>query len=73
MPSVSIIRDILIRVEPDALDRALRQWSDQYARLDESLAIDGKTMRSAIDSDGKQTHIMSAIGHETLTFHAQKK
>lgn len=73
VPSVSIIRDILIRVEPDALDRALRQWSDQYARLDESLAIDGKTMRSAIDSDGKQTHIMSAIGHETLTFHAQKK
>ena len=38
----------------------------------ESLAIDGKTMRSAIDNEGKQTHIMSAIGHETLTCHTQK-
>jgi len=73
VPSEFIIRDILIRVKPDALDQALRRWSAQYSQVDESLAIDGKTMRSAIDNEGKQTHIMSAIGHETLTCHTQKK
>jgi len=73
VPSEFIIRDILIRVEPDELDQALRHWSAQYAQVDESLAIDGKTMRSAIDSEGKQIQIMSAIGHETLICHTQKK
>lgn len=73
VPSEFVIRDLLIRVAPEALDQALRQWSACYAQEDESLAIDGKTMRAALDSEGKQTHIMSAIGHDTLTCHAQKK
>jgi hypothetical protein len=72
-PSEYIIRDILIRVKPDALDQALRHWSEQYSAADESLAIDGKTMSSAIDNEGKQVHIMSAIGHETLNCYTQKK
>ncbi len=73
VPSEFVIRDILIRVDPDSLDQALRQWSARYAQDDESLAIDGKTMRNAIDADGKQTHIMSAIGHKSLNCYAQKK
>ncbi|PTN11097.1 hypothetical protein [Nitrosomonas aestuarii] len=51
---------------------ALRYWSEQYSAADESLAIDGKTMRSAIDNEGKQVHRMSAIGHETLNCYTQK-
>jgi len=73
VPSEYIIRDTLIRVEPNALDRALQHWSEQYSADDESLAIDGKTMRSAIDSEGRQIHIMSAIGHNTLHCYTQKK
>ena len=73
VPSLSIIRDVLIRVDPVHLDQALQRWNQTYGQFDESLAIDGKTMRSAIDNEGKQTHIMSAIGHETLTCHTQKK
>jgi len=73
VPSEYIIRDTLIRVQPDALDQALRHWSEQYSVTDESLAIDGKTMRNAIDSEGRQTHIMSAIGHNTLNCYTQKK
>jgi len=49
VPSESIIRDVLIRVEPTHLDRALRRWNEVYAGQDESLAIDGKTMCNAID------------------------
>jgi hypothetical protein len=73
VPSLSAIRGVLIRVCPEALDKSLGEWTSLYAIEDESLAIDGKTMRSAVDGDGKQTHIMSAIGHQSHTCHAQKK
>ena len=73
VPSESVIRRVLITLAPDALDKALSEWSLRYAKEDESLAIDGKTMRNAIDSEGKQTHIMSAIGHQSLACYTQKK
>jgi hypothetical protein len=73
VPSLSIIRDVLIRVEPAHLDNALKCWNQVYGQQDESLAIDGKTMCNAIDDQGYQTHIMSAIGHQTKTCYTQKK
>jgi len=73
VPSLSIIRDVLIRVDPVYLDRALKNWNQVYAQQDETLAIDGKTMCNAIDDQGCQTHIMSAIGHHTNTCYTQKK
>jgi hypothetical protein len=73
VPSESIIRDLLIRVDPDALDRALQRWNADYGQTDQSLAIDGKTMRNAIDADGRQTHIMSVVGHESAQCYTQKK
>ena len=73
IPSESIIRDVLIRVDPEHLGRALQRWNALHAEADESLAIDGKTMCNAIDKDGHQTHILSAVGHHTHTCYAQKK
>lgn len=73
VPSESIIRDVLIRVDPTHLDRALRRWNQVYAGHDESLAIDGKTMCNAIDDQGHQTHIMSVIGHQSKICYTQKK
>ena len=73
VPSESTIRDVLIRVEPVELDKALQQWNAQYGAIDESLAIDGKTMCNAIDETGKQTHIMSAVGHQSSQCYTQKK
>jgi hypothetical protein len=73
VPSLSIIRDVLIRVDPMHLDRALQRWNQIYAQQDESLAIDGKTMCNAIDDQGYQTHIMSAIGHQSKACYTQKK
>jgi hypothetical protein len=73
VPSLSIIRDVLIRVDPVHLDRALQGWNQAYGQQDESLAIDGKTMCNAIDDQGHQTHIMSAIGHQSKTCYTQKK
>jgi hypothetical protein len=73
VPSESIIRDVLIRVDPDALDRALQQWNASWGQRDETLAIDGKTMCNAIDPQGRQTHVMSVVGHESKICYTQKK
>ena len=73
VPSESIIRDVLVRVDPTLLDRALQQWNAAFGQEDQSLAIDGKTMCNAIDDQGYQTHIMSAVGHETKMCYTQKK
>ena len=73
VPSESIIRQVLIRVDPAHLDRALRRWNEAYAGEDESLAIDGKTMCNALDAEGRQTHVMSVVGHQTQTCYTQKK
>ncbi|MEW6663674.1 MAG: Druantia anti-phage system protein DruA [Thermodesulfobacteriota bacterium] len=73
VPSQYIIRDVLIRIDPVHLDRALQRWNQVYGEHDESLAIDGKTMCNAIDKQGHQTHIMSAVGHQSKTCYTQKK
>ena len=73
VPSESIIRDVLMRVDPVELDRAFQKWNTLFGQEDQSLAIDGKTMRNAINEQGQQTHIMSVIGHESAQCHTQKK
>jgi len=73
VPGRTIIRDVLTRVAPGFLDRALQSWNAQYAAEDEGLAIDGKTMCNAIDEEGRQTHILSAVGHQTHNCYTQKK
>jgi hypothetical protein len=73
VPSESIIRDILVRVDPASLDTALQRWNEVYGQADESLAIDGKVMRNAIDKEGNKTHIMSVVGHESKNCYTQKK
>lgn len=73
VPSEYVIRDLLIRIHPPDLDRALQQWNEAFGRQDESLAIDGKTMCNALDDQGYQTHVMSVVGHETKTCYTQKK
>ena len=73
VPSEYIIRDVLIRVDPVHLDRALQHWNQTSAQHDESLAIDGKTMCNAIDDHGYQTHILSLVGHQSKNCYAQKK
>ena len=73
VPSLTVIRNALIGVDPKQLDQALNAWNAQYGQIDESLAIDGKTMCHAIDEQANQTHIMSAIGHQSGQCYTQKK
>jgi hypothetical protein len=74
VPSEFVIRDCLVRVEPGTLDRALRLWSESWGEAaDSALAMDGKTMKNAIDANGEQTHILSVVGHTSRSCYAQKK
>jgi hypothetical protein len=73
VPSQFVIRDCLVRIAPDALDRALNIWHQAWAERSEALAIDGKTMKGAVDADGRQTHVMSVIGHDSGRCYTQKK
>jgi len=73
VPSEYIIRDVLIRVNPVHLDRALQCWNKIYAEQDETLAIDGKTMCNAIDDQGHQVHVLSVVGHQSKNCYTQKK
>jgi len=73
IPSRTTIRDVLIRVDPVALDNAIQRWNEQFGTYDEGLAIDGKTMRKAIDEEGRQTHILGVVGHESGLCYTQKK
>ena len=68
-----VIRDCLVRIEPGALDQALNEWNQAWGAQDEALAMDGKTMKNAVDEEGRQTHIMSVVGHESKRSYAQKK
>lgn len=73
VPSEYVIRDLLVRIDPAELDHAFRRWNEVYGDTDETLAIDGKTMCNAIDEQGRQTHIMSVVGHQSKNCYAQKK
>jgi hypothetical protein len=61
VPSESVIRDVLLRVEPETIDRALQQWNTRFLPQDTCLAVDGKTMCNAIDGNAAQTHILTDV------------
>lgn len=73
VPSAFVIRDCLVRIDAGALDQALADWNRAWGCLDSALAMDGKTMKNALDAAGAQTHIMSLVGHDSATCYAQKK
>ena len=73
VPSESIIRNVLIRVTPADLDRALQRWNELYGTRDESLAIDGKTMCNALDEKDQRIHVMSVVGQQSKICYTQKK
>jgi hypothetical protein len=73
VPSLSVLRDLLIRADPTQLDQALQKWNQVYGVQDTSLAIDGKTICSALDPQGEQPHIISVIGHQSKTCYTPKK
>jgi hypothetical protein len=71
VPSRTVLCEALTRVDPQALSDALHRWNRQHAD-DEALAIDGKTMCQAIGADGRQTHLLGVVGHQSQIGYTQK-
>ena len=62
VPSEFVIRDCLVRIEPGTLDQALNAWNQAWGTPDEALAMDGKTMKNALDAEGRPAKSMSVGG-----------
>ena len=75
VPSLTVIRNVMIQAGPEVLDRAINNWlAAHYGDAQESIAVDGKTMRGAVvDCEGQQVHVMSAVGHDSKHCYTQKK
>ena len=71
-PSIYCLRNAIVKVAPEELDAALRAWFSAHGHDDASLAIDGKTMKGAVDEAGRQVHL-GACGHDTAIAWGQKK
>ncbi|MEW1914879.1 ISAs1 family transposase, partial [Kitasatospora sp. NPDC085895] len=63
-PAGATIRRLLQRIDGDALDAAIGAWLADHARAADqarpSVAVDGKTVRGAVRTDGTQVHLLAA-------------
>ena len=73
VPCINTIRQVLMTVDPEQLDRALVRWNALYADDESAIALDGKTLCNAVNDDGWQTHVLGAVSHGNKTAYAQKK
>ena len=64
-PGLSTIRRAPISVDPARFDAALRAWREATGSDDSALAIEGKTIRGAIDDNGERPHVPGIVGHDT--------
>lgn len=78
-PSEPTLRRALQTVDADALDATLGAWLDEQARtgrieLDrQAVAVDGKSLRGARQSDGRPVHLFSAMTHREGVVLAQRE
>ena len=73
-PSVSCIRNIMIKADPDQLARATARFCAEHGRdQDAGIAVDGKTICGAVDEEGRQTHVLGASSHGLSAPLAQEK
>ena len=63
-PSEPTLRRTLQGADVGLIDRALGGWLERQARPGEAVAVDGKTLRGAVGSDGRQVHLLAALVHK---------
>jgi hypothetical protein len=70
-PQKDCFRDLLMRLDPDALERALRGWITQELGLSDSdetlqgVSLDGKTLCGTLRAFAKAIHLLAAVDHQT--------
>lgn len=70
-PKKDCFRDLLMRLDPGALEQALRNWMTQELGLSDSeetlsaVSFDGKTLCATLRTFAKAVHLLSAVDHQT--------
>jgi hypothetical protein len=70
-PQKDCFRDLLMRLDPTALERALRNWITRELRLSDSdetlsaVSLDGKTLCGTWRTFSKAVHLLAAVDHQT--------
>jgi len=73
-PSYNTVRELLARLDADALDRQLRPWLEQL--LDHpvgGVSADGKVLRGSKRDDAPALRVVSLVAHESATVLAQRE
>ncbi|MFG3052535.1 transposase family protein [Kitasatospora sp. NPDC048239] len=69
VPGEATIRRVLVRVDADALDRAVGNWlADRQPKKAQAtalraIAVDGKSLRGAARANGRRIHLLAALDH----------
>lgn len=78
-PSEGTLRRVLQEVDPDELDRLVGGWLAEQQRPahadaePDAVAVDGKTLRGARQTDGRQVQLFAALAHGSGTVLAQRE
>jgi hypothetical protein len=81
-PDEATIRRALQRVDAQALDRLVGGWlaarqppadADGTATDEGAVAVDGKTLRGAVDTGGRRVHLLAALDQQQGTVLAQPR
>ena len=76
VPSEPTIRRIIQSQDSETIEPVLNGWIKRLnleQTDDDAIAVDGKVLKGAHDSQGHQTHLQSAVLHEQATTVAQVK
>jgi len=72
-PSVSTIKRVLQKIDPQEFDRKINAWLFRVTNASgNGLAVDGKTLRGSHDGNKKPVHLLSALLHEEKVVIAQR-
>jgi predicted transposase YbfD/YdcC len=75
VPTETTIRRTLARLDAEALAAAIGAWladRDRPGRR-RAVAVDGKTLRGAQDTQGRQVHLLAVMDHATRAVLAQRQ
>ena len=70
-PKKDCFRDLLMKLDPQALEAALRQWITEHLKLSDShetlpaVSLDGKTLCATLRDFAPAVHLLSAVDHQT--------
>ncbi|MCH7786876.1 MAG: transposase family protein [Chloroflexi bacterium] len=71
-PAVSSLHEVFKRLDADAFEAAVAQWSQRYLGSKEAIAVDGKALRGIHGEHLPGVHLVAAYAHELEMVVAQK-